>query len=91
MAIEKVRKLRENIPITNSDPLAKMRESMQNRTCTFNFQPVTETQVTNIISGLRGSKATGMDFIDIKSLKLVSREISPCLAHIIKLRSLTMN
>ena len=83
--LEKVKKLRESIQATDSDPLAKMRENMKSRTCTFSFQPVTEEKVRNIISNLRGSKATGLDFIDVQSLKLVQKEISACLTHIINL------
>jgi hypothetical protein len=37
------------------------------------------------VSGLRSSKATGVDFIDVASLKLVAKEIAPCLAHITNL------
>ena len=88
--IEKVKKLREGIPQTNSDPLAKMQESMRNNRYTFQFRPVTEKEVFNLISALRGSKATGVDFIDVRNIKLVSREISPCIAHIICL-SITSN
>ena len=63
--MEKVKKLRGSIPVTDSDPLAKMRENMRNRTSNFSIQPVTEKKVIDIISNLRGSKATGLDFIDV--------------------------
>ena len=88
--LEKVKKLRESIPVTDYDPLSRMRESMRERTCTFSFKPVTVQQVHNIISNLRGSKATGLDFVDVKNMKGISTEISPCLAHIINL-SITTN
>ena len=39
--LEKVKKLRESIPLTDYDPPSKMRESMRERTCTFNFNLVT--------------------------------------------------
>ena len=80
--LDKVRKLREGIPRTDIDPLARMRESMANRTCSFSFKHVTVQQVAKIVTGLRSSKATGVDHIDVASLKLVAQEIAPCLAHI---------
>ena len=82
---EKVRKLREGIPTTNYDPLAKMQESMRKINCTFSFSPVTVKEVQSIISNLRGSKATGLDFIYVRNIKAVSKEISPSLVHIINL------
>ena len=42
--LQKVKQLRDAIPATDSDPLARMRESMAGRTCTFTFQPVTVTR-----------------------------------------------
>ena len=83
--LDKVKRLREGIPPTDVDPLAMMRESMRGRTCTFTFQPVREQQMEEIVAGLRGSKATGVDYIDVGCLKLVAREIAPCLAHITNL------
>ena len=80
--LEKVRKLREGIPVTNTDPLARMRESMASRSCSFRFKQVTVQQMAKIVTGLRNSKATGTDHIDVASLKLVAKEIAPCLAHI---------
>ena len=56
--VEKVRKIREIIQITDYDPLSKMRERMRERTCTFSFNQVTVQHVQSIISDLRGSKAT---------------------------------
>ena len=80
--LDKIKKLRDSIPQTNSDPLAKMRESMGGRTCNFSFKPVSEKEVCNIIAGLRSSKATGLDYIDVQSLKIIQKEISGCVAHI---------
>ena len=58
---------------------------MRRRTCSFSFSPVTVKEIEGIVSKLRGSKATGLDFIDVKYVKAVSQEISPCLTHIINL------
>ena len=83
--LDKVKKLRDGIPETQTDPLAQMRESMASRTCSFSFKPVTEQQMAKIVTGLRCSKATGVDHIDVASLKLIAEEIAPCLAHITNL------
>ena len=48
--LEKVQKLRETNPDTEYDPLAKMKESMKDRTCTFAFEPVTVKQVDTIVA-----------------------------------------
>ena len=80
--LEKVRKLREGIPPTDTDPLTNMRDSLVGRRCSFSFKPVTVQQMAKIVAGLRNSKATGVDYIDVASLKLVAQEIAPCLAHI---------
>ena len=58
---------------------------MRNRTCQFSFQPVTQDKVIKEILGLRGSKATGVDFINVQSLKIIAKEIAPCLTHIINI------
>ena len=34
---------------------------------------------------LRGSKATGLDLIDVKNMKTVAEEMVPCLAHIVNI------
>ena len=57
--LDKVKKLCDGIPETQTDPLAKMRESMASRTCSFSFKPVTVQQMVKIVAGLRCSKATG--------------------------------
>ena len=51
--LEKVRRLREGIPATNTDPLAWMKESMVNRSCSFSFNPVTVQQMRKTVDGLR--------------------------------------
>ena len=51
----------------------------------FTFKPVTTQQVVDTVAGLRCSRATGVDYIDVASLKLVAKEIAPCLAHITNL------
>ena len=62
--INKVKKLRGSIPAVVTDPLARLRESMKNRECTFEMKLVTEENVHKIITSLNNSSATGVDFID---------------------------
>ena len=83
--IDKVTLLRQQIPDTNSDPMAKLRESMETRDCSMKFRPVTPKEVLDIIMGLKNSKSTGVDYIDTAVIKLVATDILPALTHIINL------
>ena len=81
--ISKVELLRNRIPQTNLDPVQKLSEAMQSRQCVFNFRPVTPTEVRKIITELKNTKSTGTDDIDTWSIKLVVRELTPAIAHIL--------
>ena len=49
------------------------------------FGPITKAEVLQQIKGIMSTPATGVDFIDNCSLKLVVEEITPSLANIITL------
>ena len=83
--LDKIKRLRENIPATNSDPLSKLRDAMQGRQCSFNLQQVSVSDVMKIIKGLKNSSATGVDYIDTRTVKLAADLIAPALTHIINL------
>lgn len=83
--IDKIKKLRKSIPTVDTDPLAKLRESMASRTCTFTISNVSQTEILALIRGLNGSKATGVDYIETRILKLVAEEIAPALTHVINI------
>ena len=83
--ISKVNMLRERIPPTEADPLAKLTELMQDRKCSFSLRPITPEEVLKLITGLKNSKSTGVDFIDTWVVKLAAREILPALTHIVNL------
>ena len=83
--IDKVKSLRSKIPLVNCDPLKKMKEAMQNRQCNFNLSPVTIPEVMKIIKGLKNSSATGVDFIDTRTVKLGAELLAPAITHIINL------
>ena len=87
--IKKVKDIIKNIPQVDADPLAKLRERMAGRTCSLTFQPVTEEEVANVIKAIRPTTATGVDFIDNCTIKLVATEITPALTKIINLSILT--
>ena len=58
---------------------------MTRRQCSLTFQPVTEKVVLMTIMKIGPTTATGVDNIDNQTIKLVAREITPALTHIINL------
>ena len=83
--LEKIRRLRSSIPCSVRDPLRKLKEAMRNRTCTFKIEKVTVRDVVKTIQSLKNSTATGIDFIDTRTVKLAANLIAPYLTHIINL------
>ena len=81
----KVNKLRSTISPAITDPLAKLRESLLNRDCSLRFHAVSPDEVLKAIRKLKNSKATGVDHIDTRIVKLVAEDILPALTHIINL------
>ena len=83
--IKKVKNIIRNIPHVNIDPLVKLRERMEKRTCSLAFQTRTEEDVFKTLKSLKPTTASGVDYIDNCTLKLVASEITPALTHIINL------
>ena len=83
--LDKVRTLRSSIPAVQSDPLIKMKEAMQDRGCSFKLKSVSEADVLKVIKSLKNSSATGVDYIDTRTVKLASEILTPALTHIINL------
>ena len=83
--IEKVKSLRQNIPVVDKDPLKYMKEAMKNNDCKFSLTPVSEADVVKLIKGLKSSTATGMDYIDKNTVKLVADQLAPVITFIINL------
>ena len=83
--INKVKGLRQSIPLVDVDPLSKLQESMRNRQCTFKLKLVSEEEVIKIITSLNNSSSTGVDFIDAPTLKLVKHQIAAAMTRIINL------
>ena len=83
--MDKVTRLRNSIVESKTNPLTKLRESMEHRDCTMGFRPVSPDEVLKIIKGLKNSKSTGVDYIDTTMIKLVASDILPALTHIVNL------
>ena len=83
--IQKIMNLTEKIPSVNSDPLSYLKEAMSNRVCSFEIKPVSLLEVKNIVTGLKNSTATGVDFVDTQSIKLGLEILAPAIQHVINL------
>ena len=83
--LDKIKTLRRNIPLPTGDPATKLREAMANIQCQFSIKYVKEDEVRKTIKDLKNSSATGVDYIDTKTIKLVADIITPALTHIINL------
>ena len=83
--LDKIRQLRASVPAVLTDPLAKMREAMSSRRCSFQLEKVSEDDVSKVIKSLKNSSATGVDYIDTRTVKLAADILSPALTHIINL------
>ena len=83
--IDKVKGLRSNIPLPTEDPARKLREAMSNIQCQFRIKYVKEEEVWKTIKDLKNSSATGVDYLDTKTIKMVADIITPALTHIINL------
>ena len=83
--IEKVKTLRQNIPMVDRDPLKQMKEAMKDNQCKFKIRTVSEEEVLKLIRGLKSSTATGLDYIDTNTVKLGAEQLTPYIAYIINL------
>ena len=81
--VDKVSKIRESMPAPVSDPLAKLRALMFNRSCYFSLQAVHPDEVAKLIKELKNSKSVGLDSIDTGVIKLIQAEIVPPLTHVV--------
>ena len=83
--LSKIKGLRQKIPAVPMDPLKYLKEAMKNRNCNFKINPVDGEEVLKLIKGLKNSTATGVDYIDTRTVKLSAEKLAPILAHIINL------
>ena len=84
----KVRKLLEDLPISNTDPLEQLNltldkwENKGNRS-TFNISKTTEIEVLTVLKNIGNSTACGLDGQDSISLKAIATSIYKPLTHLI--------
>ena len=88
--IEKVKNLRANLPPCTSDPLSHLKMAMATRTSIFALKPVHPDTVVNVVKNLKNSKSTGLDNIDVRTLKIIVEDIAPALTHVINLSITSM-
>ena len=83
--ISKIRNLRVNLPACSTDPLNLVRNLMQQRTCSFTFQPVHPDVIAKIIDKMKSSKTCGVDNIDSYIIKLAKNDLLPVITHLVNL------
>ena len=83
--LDKITRIRDNLPPAVIDPLGKLRNLMAGRTCSFSLSAVHPDSVDKIISDLSNSSSFGLDLIDTKVVKLIRPVIVPALTHIVNL------
>ena len=83
--LNKIRKIRQDMPPPVTEPLSVVRSIMAGRTCSFSLKPVHPDEVEKVITALSNSSSFGLDQIDTYIIKLVKLEILPALTHIINL------
>ena len=83
--VKKINTLRNKIPLPTEDPLRFLKQMMSNRTSTFRLDIAHPDEVLAILKSLKNSKATGLDTIDVATVKLLADLILPALTHIINL------
>ena len=83
--INKIKKIRNELPPVVGDPLAKLREMMKGKTSEFKLLPVHPDLIEKIIDNLSNSKACGVDNINTQIIKLIKDEIVPAITHIVNL------
>ena len=83
--INKVRKTRQELPHSNTDPLEILKHRLSGNTASFSFSAVHPDEVEKIISSLKNSKACGIDHLDTYILKLIKKEAVPAICHILNL------
>ena len=82
--VSKVDTIIRNLPQSQADPL-KTLLLRENRAPTFSLKPAYPDQIGKIISGLKNSNTSGVDFIDTGIIKLVSEDILPAVTHLVNL------
>ena len=83
--IEKVKTIRRSMHGRHKDPQRILRKTLEGNEAVFSSQSVSPDQVDKIITDLKNSKASGMDYIDTYILKLTREKIVSAVCHILNL------
>ena len=83
--IEKIQKIKDELPIPTGDPLENVRNTMKDKNCFMEFSAVHPDEVSKIITELTNSAAFGTDNIDTYIVKLLKEEMTPAITHVINL------
>ena len=83
--VDKVAKIRQDLPNPTDDPLRTVKHTMKDRTSEFSLSFVHPDTVRKIILQLKNSKSSGADNIDTYILKLMVEDILPAVTHIVNL------
>ena len=83
--LEKISNLQARLPPTVGDPLVHLKRMMSDRKCSFQFKVVHPDEVMKIVTGLNNTKSSGLDEIDVFTVKLIIDDILPALTHIVNL------
>ena len=62
-----------------------MKAAMKNRSCKFTMKPISIEDTLKLIRALKNSSATGVDYIDTRTIKLGAEVLAPAIQHIINL------
>ena len=91
--VNKVKKIREKLP-QRGDPTALLRRIMESRPrprpAGLSLSSATPETVDKIIRKMKNSKASGLDYIDTRILKMARPHIVPALTHIVNLSLSTL-
>ena len=83
--IGKVKMLQRKLPEPVGDPLQCLRNLMAGSTAQFQLNPVFPDEVLKVVKGLKSTKSTGLDNIDVQIVKMILIYILPALTHVINL------
>ena len=83
--IKKVSNLLARLPAPQQDPLKYLSKIMDGKTCSMSLNPVHPDEVLEVVKGLKSSKSSGLDYINMEIVKLVIADILPAITHVINL------
>ena len=83
--ISKVNNIRSALPPPVTDPLGYLKQMMYGCPTRFQLKPVHPDIVYKIIGEMKSSRSSGIDHIDSQILKLIRKDITPVITHIINL------